>query len=186
MTKSKSVKLSTLTPNPDNPRTITDAAMSRLVKSVSEFTKMLEIRPIVYDENRVIIGGNMRYLALQRLGYEEVPEQWVRCADNLTDEEKRRFVILDNGETFGDWDFDALANAWDDLPLADLGVDLPGSWLEDGAGEDGVGVTVPEKDPNIIVRLSFHPGLWIGKREEINNLLETIKKTYNCQVKVDE
>lgn len=134
--KTKTVKLSTLTLNPDNPRTITDAAMARLVKSVSEFTKMLEIRPIVYDENRVILGGNMRYLALQRLGYEEVPASWVRCADNLTDDEKRRFVILDNGETFGTWDFDALANEWDDLPLADLGVDLPGSWLEDGKDDN--------------------------------------------------
>ena len=43
---------------------------------------------------------------------------------------KREFVIKDNSQ-FGAFDFDVLANEWDDLPLAEWGVDLPEAWSKD-------------------------------------------------------
>ena len=82
---------------------------------------------------------------------------------------------------------DLLANSWSDLPLADWGVDLPDDWLkvEEKNTEDNQSV-VPDKDPNILVRVAFHPGIWLGKREEIITILEKLKKTYSCDVKVEE
>jgi ParB-like chromosome segregation protein Spo0J len=72
--KSETVKLSSIQLNPKNPRQISEKNMEKLVKSVEGFKKMLEIRPIIYDEAGIILGGNMRYLALQKLGYTEVPK----------------------------------------------------------------------------------------------------------------
>lgn len=127
--KKKMVKLSTIKLNENNPRRISTADMEKLKKSLEGFLKMLPYRPIVYDRDRIIIGGNMRFLALQQLGYKEVPETWLRCADDFTAEERRQFIITDNGQ-FGAWDFDALANSWGDLPLVDWGVEMPQHWGE--------------------------------------------------------
>ena len=85
---------------------------------------MLELRPIIVDRDGTILGGNMRYRALVSLGYKEIPDEWVRYADTLTDEEKRRFIIEDNVD-FGEWDFEKLANEWDVEELGDWGVEIP-------------------------------------------------------------
>lgn len=110
--------------NNANPRQIKDTAFKKLCKSVKEFPKMLALRPIVVDRDGTILGGNMRYRALLSLGYKEIPDEWVRYADTLTDEEKRRFIIEDNVE-FGEWDIEALANEWDTDDLSDWGVEVP-------------------------------------------------------------
>lgn len=141
----KTVKLSAINLNPNNPRRISTPDMERLTKSVEGFKKMLKYRPIVYDRDRVIIGGNMRFLALKKLGYKEVPEEWLRCADDFTDEERRQFIITDNGQ-FGQWDFDLLANGWDDLPLADWGVPLPEDWLGDDTTRKQCSVASPDDE----------------------------------------
>lgn len=44
-------------------------------------------------------------------------------AENLSEEEKREFIIKDN-VGFGDWDWDMLANEWDDISLNDWGLDM--------------------------------------------------------------
>jgi len=118
--------LSELKLNPNNPRKISKDKMANLTKSVENFTKMLELRPIIYDEKGVIIGGNMRYLALKKLGYKDVPESWIKCVNNLTDDEKKQFTILDNGQ-FGEWDFEIVLDEFntDDFNLEELGIDLP-------------------------------------------------------------
>ena len=100
----------------------------------------------------------------------------------LTPDQEREIVVKDNGENFGEWDFNLLAN-WSDEPLTDWGVDLPEGWLGGDKSEESV---VPEKDPNILVRVSFHPGIWLGKRGEIITIMEKLKKTYGCDVKVEE
>jgi len=93
---------------------------------------------------------------------------------------------LDNA-SFGEMDFDILANLFSDLPLVDLGVDLPDDWMKaDEPPEEKPESVVPEKDPNILVRVSFHPGIWLGKREEIITILEKLKKTYGCDVRIEE
>ena len=108
--------------NKANPRLIKDDRFRKLVKSIKEFPKMLELRPIVIDEDGTILGGNMRYRALKELGYKEIPDNWVKKASELTDEEKRRFIIEDN-VGFGEWDMDMLANEWDTEELEEWGVE---------------------------------------------------------------
>ena len=128
----KTVKLSQINLNPDNPRRISEKDMARLVKSVQEFPDMMKLREIVVDETMAILGGNMRFLALRKIGAKEVTAKIVK---GLTLEQKREFVIKDNA-SFGEWDFDALANGWGELPLVEWGVDgIPKSGLVDDGGE---------------------------------------------------
>jgi len=96
---------------------------------------MLELRPIVIDDDGTILGGNMRFRALLELGYKELPDSWVRKASELTDEEKQRFIIEDN-VPFGEWDWEKLANEWDDKLLEEWGLELPTISNEVEANED--------------------------------------------------
>jgi hypothetical protein len=112
--------------NDDNPRLLKDARFEQLVQSIQDFPEMLALRPLVIDETSTVLGGNMRLRALKHLGYTEVP---VMIAHNLTDEQKREFIIKDNG-SFGEWDWEALANTWSDEPLDAWGLDLPKDWLQ--------------------------------------------------------
>jgi ParB-like chromosome segregation protein Spo0J len=118
------MKISEIKLNKSNPRIIKDYKFEKLKKSISEFPKMLELRPMVIDNDNVVLGGNMRLTALKDLGYKEIPDNWVKRASELTDEEKQRFVIADN-VGFGDWDWDILANEWDSELIADWGLDVP-------------------------------------------------------------
>ena len=110
--------------NPRNPRYIKDDRFLLLVKNIKEFPKMMKLRPIIIDDTGMILGGNMRYLAMKELGYKDIPEGWVKKADDLTEEEREKFKILDN-IPFGDWDNDILANEWDLGDLKSLGLELP-------------------------------------------------------------
>ena len=121
----KTVKLSEIKLNPDNPRLISKPDMERLIKSLQEFPEMLNVREIVVDETMTALGGNMRTLALRKAGAKTCT---VKIVSGWTAEEKRRFVISDNG-AFGEWDMDLLS-AWDDLPLIDWGIKIPKAWTE--------------------------------------------------------
>jgi DNA modification methylase len=116
-------KLSSIRPNPANPRIIKDNAFHKLCKSIEEFPKMMALRPMVIDTDGVILGGNMRFKALQHLGFKEVPDEWVKRADELTDDERRRFIIADN-VSGGDWDVEDLAANWDRDELDSWGVEI--------------------------------------------------------------
>jgi DNA modification methylase len=118
------MKLSEIHINPANPRIIKDDRIKKLVKSISEFPKMMELRPIIVDSEGMILGGNMRFKALKELNYKDVPNSWVKRADELTDEEKQRFIIEDN-IGFGEWDFDLLTNEWDKDQLIEWGMEFP-------------------------------------------------------------
>jgi len=82
---------------------------------------MLKLRPIVVDDNNVVLGGNMRLKASIEAGLTEV---WIEKASDLTPEQQKEFIIKDNS-SFGDWDWDVLANEWDTEKLNDWGLDLP-------------------------------------------------------------
>lgn len=125
--ETKKLKLSQIKLNPDNPRRIGKTEMERLVKSLQDFPEMLELREIIIDENNIILGGNMRYRALKQIGEKECV---AKVVTGLTPEQKREFIIKDNG-AWGEWDMDALGNLWSDLPLVDWGVDLPEDWVKD-------------------------------------------------------
>lgn len=119
--KSQKVKISEIKTNPDNPRIIRDEQYKKLVKSITEFPQMLELRPLVVDENLMVLGGNMRLRAAKEAGLKELP---ILKASELTEEQKNRFIIADN-LSFGEWDFDKLANEWDAEDLNDWGLNVP-------------------------------------------------------------
>jgi hypothetical protein len=118
------IKLSSIKPNPDNPRVIKDERFQRLKQSIQDFPKMMALRPMVIDDQGIILGGNMRLKALQDLGFKEVPREWVKQAAELTEEEKQRFIIADN-VGYGDWQWDMLNSSWDVDQLAEWGMDIP-------------------------------------------------------------
>ncbi len=115
------VDIRQIRPNPDNPRFIKGGKFEKLVKSIKEFPEMLELRPIVVNQDMVVLGGNMRLKACEEAGIKEVP---IIFADNLTEEQEKEFIIKDNS-SFGEWDWDLLANEWDTDLLEDWGIDLP-------------------------------------------------------------
>lgn len=81
---------------------------------------MMELRPLVLDNDGVVLGGNQRLAALKDLGYKEIPEEWVKRADQLTEEEKKRFIVADN-VSFGMWDIDELLEGFEIDTLEDWG-----------------------------------------------------------------
>jgi DNA modification methylase len=117
----KQVNIAAVKENPDNPRFIKDSKFKKLVKSIKAFPEMLEKRPIVVDEDMVVLGGNMRLKACKSAGLFEV---WVDIAEGWTEEQKREFIVKDN-VGFGEWDWDILANEWDVNLLDEWGLDLP-------------------------------------------------------------
>ena len=115
------VKISEVKTNPKNPRLIKDDKFRKLVKSIQEFPQMLELRPIVVDENNIVLGGNMRLKACKEAGLKEV---YIVRAENLTELQKDEFIVKDN-VGFGEWDWDMLANEWDAELLNDWGLFVP-------------------------------------------------------------
>ncbi len=113
--KIKDVKL-----NPANPRIIKDDKFAKLVQSLKEFPEMANIRPIVCNTDMVILGGNMRFKAMQAAGWKEVPVEVV----DWPEDKQAEFVIKDN-VSGGEWDWDMLANQWDAEKLEAWGLDLP-------------------------------------------------------------
>jgi len=144
----KTVKLSEIKSNPNNPRIIKDDKFSKLVKSIQEFPKMLEIRPIVVNADMIVLGGNMRLKACKEAGLKEVP---VIFADDLTDEEQKQFIIKDN-VGFGEWDWDMIANEWDAEQVEEWGLDIPEfmSKEELEAEEDDFDTTPPEEANTVL------------------------------------
>ena len=115
------MKITDIKPNPNNPRIIKDDKFKKLVKSIQDFPQMLELRPIVIDENNVVLGGNMRLKACIEAGLTNVP---VKQAADLTEEQKKEFIVKDN-VGYGEWDWDDLANNWNTDDLIEWGLDIP-------------------------------------------------------------
>lgn len=146
------MKLNNIKPNPNNPRLIKDDKFKKLVKSIQDFPEMMEKRPIVCvtdtDGKLYPLGGNMRFKALQEIGYKEIPETWVVLADEWTVEQRNEFVIKDN-VGFGEWDWDQLANEWDVEKIEEWGLNIV-NWsagiTENEMTEDDIDIT-EEFDP---------------------------------------
>jgi DNA modification methylase len=115
------MNINEIKPNPNNPRIIKDDKFKKLVKSIQDFPQMLELRPIVIDENNIVLGGNMRLKACIEAGLTDVP---VKQAKELTEEQKKEFIVKDN-VGYGEWDWDDLANNWDEQLLTEWGLDIP-------------------------------------------------------------
>jgi len=115
------VPIASIKENPNNPRIIKDEKFHLLVESIQNFPEMMALRPIIVDENNMVLGGNMRLKALKELDVKEVP---VIHAKDLSEEQKKEFIIKDN-LPFGEWNWDMLANDWDTTKLEEWGMNIP-------------------------------------------------------------
>ena len=120
----KKVETSLILSNPNNPRLIKNKKFIKLVKSIKDFPEMLEKRPIVVDESMMVLGGNMRLKACREAGLKDV---WIDVAEGWTDKQKKEFIVKDN-VSFGEWDWDILANDWEQQEVDDWGLDV---WQEE-------------------------------------------------------
>jgi hypothetical protein len=141
----KKVKISQVKPNPENPRLIKDDKFFKLVRSIQDFPQMLDIRPIVVNDDMIVLGGNMRLKACKEAGLKEVS---IVVASNLTDDQQREFIIKDN-VGFGEWDWEDLANNWNVDQLSMWGLDVP-IFLE--SDQD---VTIDEQPKKPMIKISF-------------------------------
>lgn len=118
---------------PGNPRTIKKDQFEKLKQSIKDNADYFEARPIILSDRTgelVILAGNQRYKAAKAIGLREVP---TILLEGLTEAREKEIIIRDNVEN-GDWDFDILANEWDEEKLDAWGVDLPRQkTYEDGA-----------------------------------------------------
>ena len=149
MTEKRNIELRLLEPNngqieglPKNPRQIKGDKFKKLVQSIKEDPEMMELREIlVYPHNGkyVIIGGNMRYEALKELNLADAP---CKVIDPKTPVEKLRAYTIKDNSGFGEWDWEMLANEWEEEELDKWAVDLPEKIEEDIEGN----VEVQEDD----------------------------------------
>tara|TARA_R110001583_G_scaffold12606_7_gene55738 strand:- start:5323 stop:5835 length:513 start_codon:yes stop_codon:yes gene_type:complete len=166
--KSETIKLYKIKPNPDNPRLIKDNKFHKLVKSIKEFPEMLKIRPIVVNEDLVVLGGNMRLKACKEAGLKEVP---IVKASEFTAKQQREFIVKDN-VGFGEWDWDMLANEWDNKELNDWAMDVPKFEL-----------TEDDKDYSNILIESLRVEVEMENEEEQEKLYnELTQKGYKCRI----
>lgn len=138
--ETKKIKLSEIQPNrgqieglPKNPRKWDREDLERLKRSIVQTPELMEARGIIvtrHEGKYVVLGGNMRFAAVKALGWDEVDAHIVPEETAL--QTKKEIVLKDNG-SFGSWDYDELANNWDDQPLGDWGVK---AWVVPSTGSD--------------------------------------------------
>ena len=164
------LKINELKPNLDNPRIIKDDKFKKLVQSIKDFPEMLELRPIVIDENMTILGGNMRHKACIEAGLKEVH---VKIAKGLSEEQKKEFIVKDN-VGFGEWEWDILANEWNSLDLSEWGLDV---WQNENDKE------TPIKDISNNISDEFRVEVELTSEKEQEALFNDLtKKGYKCRI----
>ena len=167
------VKTYKIKSNPNNPRLIKDDKFRKLVKSIKDFPEMLEKRPLICstDEegNYIVLGGNMRLKASKEAGLKEMP---IILADDWSEKQRKEFMIKDN-IGFGQWEWDDLANEWNQEDLEDWGLDLPGFEIDESELDTEFSLDDSEKDS--IQKNTFT--LSDEQSEQIHNAIADIKKT---------
>jgi hypothetical protein len=175
----KVIKVSNLKPHPNNPRIIKDDKFQKLVKSLKEFPEMLEARPIVVNEQLIVLGGNMRLRALEEAGIKETKVEIV----DWSPEKQAEFMIKDNVE-FGAWNWDDLANNWDMENLVEWGVDkynfgTAADLLSFGDLGDDDGDSVTIQDPKITDEgyVRFEVVMLEEQKETVIAALKSVQET---------
>ena len=151
----QNVPINTVKANPNNPRIIKDDKFAKLVKSITEFPQMLNLRPIVVNDDMVVLGGNMRLKACKEAGLKEIP---IIKASELNEQQQKEFIVKDN-VGYGEWDWNDLANNWDADQLQDWGLDIPGfDAIEVEAEEDDFAVPDGGIETDIVLGDLFEIG----------------------------
>jgi PAS domain-containing protein len=164
------MRLDTIRLNERNPRKISPEQLEKLKESLKRDPEFMELRPIVVDNDGVIMGGNQRYRALVGLGFSDVPDSWVVKADNLAPEQLRRFVLVDNAPEgmSGEWDFELLNEDWAMSELEGLGFDMDAVVVEPSGG----GIEIDDTYTRKLTVPVYEPK---GERPPIKELIDRQK-----------
>ena len=162
------INISELTVNPNNPRIIKDEKFEKLVQSIKEFPDMLKYRPIVVDENNVILGGNMRFKACKAAKLKQVH---VMKASELTEAQKREFIIKDN-VSGGEWDWAMLQNEWDTEQLDAWGLDVPSFETQDYSDKNEE-IDIDSLDSEMIIKLKYTEEEYNLVRNQLSKIAST-------------
>ncbi len=163
----KNISIQKIRENIDNPRFIKDYKFKKLVNSLKTFPEMLEKRPIVVDENYMVLGGNMRLKACREAGLDKV---WIDVAKDWTDEQKKEFIVKDN-LSYGEWDWEILANEYDVMKLDQYGLDLNPAIFAPEKDEESIKGTTDDKfnDYTIYFRNEEELEIWYAFLKRLKN-----------------
>ena len=168
------MQLSKIKPNPNNPRIIKDDKFKKLLKSITDFPQMMEKRPIVcvtdVDKKIYPLGGNMRLKALQELKYKDIPDNWIMMADDWTEEQRREFVIKDN-VGYGEWDWDELANNWDNEKMEEWGLQIPNFNLD--YSDKNKEIDIEEFESIMIIKLNYSEEEYWQVKKQLSEIAAT-------------
>ena len=132
------VKISKVKGNPKNPRIIKNDKFKKLKNSIKTLPNYMKLRPVIVDEDMMVLGGNMRLKASIDLGRKEIWTDMFTQADcdemnKIAIEEGRETktyveycdeIIIKDNVSSGDWEWDMLANEWDSVQLNDFGLNV--------------------------------------------------------------
>ena len=155
------VKINTVKSNPNNPRLIKDDKFKKLVKSLREFPEMAKVRPIVVNQDMVVLGGNMRLKGMKEAGWKDVPIEIV----DWSEDKQREFIIKDN-VGFGEWEWELLANEWDAEDLEGWGLDV---WQPDDYSEKNKEIDFDELGDDMVIKLTY-------SEDEYNQVKKALSK----------
>lgn len=170
---------------PSNPRQWTQTDIDRIAKSLEETPELFDARPLIvypYNGEYIIMGGNLRYEGAKKNGMLNVP---VHILPEDMDVDKLKEIVLKDNGSFGDWDFDALANEWDDLPLADWGIPAWKVGSVDMAAVDALfeDSNKPKKEEELTLTITI-PKLYEDNIEDIESAVKvTLEEWIGCTVK---
>lgn len=159
---------------PSNPRRITDSKMDLLKQNIQQYPEMLTLRGLLvypFENGKyIIIGGNMRYLAMSELGFKTAP--CIIIPKETSIEQLKAYSVIDNN-SFGKWDWEMLANEWETSELEDWGLDLPIQESEINTDEffDSLdNEDEKSKDEKLTITI---PNEIAEKKDEIKSIIET-------------
>jgi len=167
----QTVKISDVKPNPNNPRLIKDDKFTKLVQSLKEFPEMANVRPIVVNQDFVVLGGNMRLKAMKEAGWKEVPVQVV----DWSEDQQKEFIVKDN-VGFGEWDWDMLANEWEADDLEKWGLDVPGFDEQDYSDKNKELNVNDFENQNYTIKLEFTEDDYNFVKDKLQQLGQTPEK----------
>lgn len=157
---------------PANPRFVRDKHYKRLLRSLKkgDLTGVMPIKVFQYDGEWVVIGGNMRLRAMQELKITDV--SCIVIPADTDNETICKIAVIDNS-TFGEWDFDLLANEWSELPLEDWGLQVPTGW----------GATDKDEQPPSDYALRYIVEIECSDEHQQQSLYEHLmQEGYECRV----
>lgn len=162
------VKVQEVKLNPNNPRLIKDDKFKKLVQSIKDFPEMLNIRPIVVNQDMIILGGNMRYKACKEAGLKEIPI----IITDLSEDKQREFLIKDN-TSGGEWDWEVLANEWDNEELESWGLDIPNFEVDTDYSEKNKEIDVDDYEDTMTLVLKFNEDNYHLVKDKLLHLAST-------------